>query len=51
MNRHKCKEIVYHVKAQPELNGMLIATENILKTEAVRLSILSQLEEEKKEDI
>jgi hypothetical protein len=42
---------VYHVKAQPEFNGMLIATKNILKIEADRLFILSQLEEEKKEDI
>jgi hypothetical protein len=42
---------MYHVKAQPEFNRMLIATENLLKIEADRLSILSQLEEEKKEDI
>jgi len=51
MNDPKCKEIVYHVQAQPEFNRMLIATENILKIEADRLSILNQLEEEKKEDL
>jgi hypothetical protein len=49
MNLPKCKEIVYHIKAQHELNRMLIATENILKIEADRLSILNQLEEGKKE--
>ena len=50
MNRPKYKEIVYHVKAQPEFNKMLIATENILKIKAGRLSILNQLGQEKKED-
>jgi hypothetical protein len=39
MNLPKCKEIVYHIKAQPEFNRMLIATENILKIEAERFSI------------
>jgi len=42
---------VYHVKAQPEFNRMLIATENILKIETDRLSILNQLEDEKKKDL
>ena len=51
MNRPKCKEIVYHIKAQPKFNRILIATENILKIEPDRLSILNQLEEEKKEDL
>jgi hypothetical protein len=48
MSRPKCEEIIYHVKAQPEFNRMVTATENILKIEIDRLSILSQLEEEKK---
>ena len=46
MNRPKCKEMVYHVKAQSEFNRILIATENKLKTETDRLSILNQMEEE-----
>ena len=48
-NHPKCKETVCHVKAQPESNRMLIETENILKIEADILSILNQMEEEKKE--
>ena len=46
MNRPKCKEMVYHVKVQSEFNRILIATENKLKTETDRLSILNQMEEE-----
>jgi len=42
---------MYHVKAQPEFNRMLIATENVLNIEADRLSILNQPDEERKEDI
>jgi hypothetical protein len=42
--RPKCKKIVYHIKAQPEFNRMLIATENILKLEADNLYKLNQLE-------
>jgi hypothetical protein len=37
--------MVYHVKAQPEFNRMLIAKENKLKIEADKLCILNQLEE------
>jgi hypothetical protein len=48
MNRSKCKEIVYHIKTQPEFNRMLIATGNILKLEANKLYKLNQLEEERK---
>ena len=48
MDNPKCKSIMYHVKAQPEFNRMLIATENILKIEADRLSILNQPEEERR---
>ena len=51
INRPKFKEIVYHIKAQPEFNRMIIVTENILKIQADRLSKLNQLEEEKKEDL
>jgi hypothetical protein len=51
MNRPKCKEIVCHIRVNPEFNRMLIATENILKTEADRLSKVNQLEEENKEDL
>jgi len=50
VNRHKCKETVYLIKAQPEFKGVLIATENVLKTEEDRLSKLNQLEEGNKED-
>jgi hypothetical protein len=46
MNRPICKETEYHIKAQPEFSRMLIATENISKIEADRLSKLNQLEEE-----
>jgi hypothetical protein len=51
MNRPKCKELIYHIKAQPECNGMLFATQNILKIEADRLAILNQLEGKNKEDL
>ena len=47
MNCPKCKDIVYHIKAQPEFNRMIIVTENILKIQADKLSKLNQLEEEK----
>jgi len=51
MNCPKCKEIVYHIKAEPEFNRMIIAAENILKILADILSKLNQLVEEKKEDL
>ena len=44
INRPKCKEIVYHIKAQPECKRMIIATENILKIEADKLYKLNQME-------
>jgi len=51
MNRHKSKEYVYHKKAKPEFNRMLIETENILKLQADILSKLNQFEDEKKKDL
>jgi hypothetical protein len=51
MNRPKCKGTVYHVKAQPEFNRMVTATENILKIEITRFSMLNQLEDETKKDL
>lgn len=51
INRPKCKEAVYHIKAQPDFKIMLIVTENILKIDSDKLSKLNQPEEEKKENL
>ena len=51
MNCPKCEEIIYRVKAQPQFNTVLIATENILKIEAGRPSKLNQLAEGKNKDL